>query len=542
MRSQGTDARGAPRAGRRWLAAMTIAALLCLGPGAPAGAEPWRSITIGESNTQAQWDELLAYFGAVPEEVDATVTVAQTQEAMGGIFDVSGIDSAYSSTSFICREPGSGVKVTTRNIEVVTPDLYALALVTAGVEDAELVVAAPDDAPALGMTALTGVFSTIGDAPCGAAAADPARQQLALEGLALAAGMGQGVVDADGVPRSADALLETQRTVVSERLADAPAIEAVVAEQEATAGLAFPADERARLVDLMTRLSGADLDWGGFAQGWTVARDPDGTQITLIGTGPALAAGVGGMSRAQPTETPEPSPTATVAAVSPTAITEAISSPATASPAASRATPPAASPVPAATPAASPAAGAIRQITSAKPPGSSGLPQAAAAKPATIAGTLIERDGSRLVVREIGNDRPVAYTLDGRTALVRSGRIAAPADLRPDDRVQLTVDPQSAKLLRLEADPAPIAPAAERGWTQGLGWIAALGLIAAAAVLFARRRSFPWLATRGAAGTRPIFTRPAPTPMTVATEPAVPAAPEPEVTTVRRRIWWFGRP
>ena len=534
------DGGGTTAALRRTAAVVALTALLGL-VAAPAGAEPWRSITIGESNTEAQWDELLAYFGATPEEVDATVTVADTQAAMEGIFDVTGIDSAYSSTSLICRAPGSGVQVTTRNIEVVTPDLYALALVTAGVEDAELVVAAPDDAPALGMTALTGVFATLESAPCGSAAKDPARQQLAMEGLALAAGMGQGVADEDGVPRTADALLETQRAVVSERLVDPSAIDAVVAEQEAATGIAFPSDERSQLIDLMARLSESELNWGSFAQGWTVSRNPDANRITMVGAGP-VAAGVGGMSQADAAPTVETLPTAPPEEADTTA-----------SPAAAEASPPAspvATPAAASSPEASPLAAAVRRVTDARPPTSPGLPPATGPKPVEIAGTLVERDGPRFVVRETGGDRPVAYNAAATTDVLRSGRPAAASDLLPDDRVRLTVDPQSARLLRIEAEPAPAAPAQssdERGWVKGLGWVAALGLIGAAAVLFARRRALPWLAGRGAGGTRPVFTRGASSATIVQTAPTPMVAEQGatahggEVAFQRRRTWLFGR-
>jgi uncharacterized protein YpuA (DUF1002 family) len=79
-----------------------------------------------------------------------TVTVDETARAMEGIFDTSGITSAYSSTALTCLDQGAGLEVATRNITVVPPALYAMALATAGIDDATLVVAAPADAPRRG--------------------------------------------------------------------------------------------------------------------------------------------------------------------------------------------------------------------------------------------------------------------------------------------------------------------------------------------------------------------------------------------------------
>ena len=103
-----------------------------------------KTITLGESLNDDQRQELLDYFEA-DSDVDTieTVTNADTVDAMQGIYDMAGITTAFSSTALECRELGDGLDVTTRNIQTVTPAIYAMALVTAGIGDATLVVAAP---------------------------------------------------------------------------------------------------------------------------------------------------------------------------------------------------------------------------------------------------------------------------------------------------------------------------------------------------------------------------------------------------------------
>lgn len=123
--------------------------------------DPDRVITIGERNSPEQREQLLEIFSADDNDRVITITVDQTADAMQGIFDLTGITSAYSSTALTCRELGEGLDVTTRNIQQITPGLYAMALVTAGIGDAELIVAAPDGLAAVrGQTALAGVFET----------------------------------------------------------------------------------------------------------------------------------------------------------------------------------------------------------------------------------------------------------------------------------------------------------------------------------------------------------------------------------------------
>ena len=290
---------------------LLLVALCIVGSVAPVpvlAAEPDQTITIGESNTTAQREELLAYFQAGDDDRVLDVTVAETQRAMEGLFDVSDITSAHSSTALTCRAAGTGLEVETHNIDVVPPALYAMALATAGIDDATLVVAAPDDAPAEGMTALTGVFRTWDLAPCGGASLDEGRQRLALEELALAVRIGQGLSDEDGVSAATDLLFAVQQAVIVGRPGDRAAVEGIVATQERATGVDLSAGQRDDLVDLMTRLAREAIEWGSLSRGWTLGRDEASSRVTLV----ALAVGgpTGGVG-AEPTATATAVPTAT---------------------------------------------------------------------------------------------------------------------------------------------------------------------------------------------------------------------------------------
>jgi hypothetical protein len=80
---------------------------------------------------------VLRFLDATESDQVVTVTVDETLQAMDGVFDLAGIDTAYSSTA-LTRDPvGTGITVSTRNIEVIPPELYALTLLTAGMGDVQ---------------------------------------------------------------------------------------------------------------------------------------------------------------------------------------------------------------------------------------------------------------------------------------------------------------------------------------------------------------------------------------------------------------------
>ena len=148
-------------------------------------AEKTTIISIGESNNDAQRQELLGYFGADTDAQVEIITVDDTQDAMQEVIPGFSLVTAYSSTALTCLELGEGLDVTTINITQITPAMYAMALVTAGIGDATLIVAAPASAPAQGMTALTGIFKAWDTLSCDSAQTTPKRQEFALRELAL---------------------------------------------------------------------------------------------------------------------------------------------------------------------------------------------------------------------------------------------------------------------------------------------------------------------------------------------------------------------
>lgn len=320
---------------RRLLPLLAALAIMGAAHSTPVAAtDTARTVSIGESNTEAQRAEVLDYLGADDTDQVVTISVGDTLQTMDGVFDLSGVDSAYSSTALACDSEGSGIDVMTRNIEVIPPELYALALLTAGMTDVQLSVAAPSDAPALGMTALTGVFKTWDMAECSdstsGTGSDPVRRQLALEELALIAEIGQ---EPEAVRQTTLVVLEAQREILGGEVTTDELGE-IVASRSEEAGLDLSDEDQAEIVDFLDRLSGADIEWGLFTEGWSTEYAEDGSGVVLTANEKVLApargrvatveaevsdrdvqAGVGGrtgqieVSRAPDvTETPEATP------------------------------------------------------------------------------------------------------------------------------------------------------------------------------------------------------------------------------------------
>ena len=112
-----------------------------------------------------------------------------------------------------CQPPGSGVHVHTDNITDIPAAAYANAMVTAGVSDATVTVAAPSGKPMTGETGLVGVLRAYPSCH-GGEAIPPSRLRLAYEELHVT---GELAADGAGWDHAAAAMLRATQAIVTSR-------------------------------------------------------------------------------------------------------------------------------------------------------------------------------------------------------------------------------------------------------------------------------------------------------------------------------------
>jgi uncharacterized protein YpuA (DUF1002 family) len=207
-----------------------------------------------------------------------TVQVNETYQdelaQAGGLIPAPLLGSAKEAVSSALLGPlpaGSGLTVDVNsNIQLDAPRTYANALLTAGVTDAEVRVAAPTSQPALGTTALLGLLRA---AQLSCLTISPTRRTLAIREAALSdqLALAQGRTRYSAVP----ALINTLKgTAVSRRLTTPAALAALVKDAAAAKGLALSVTQRQSLVAYLDNLvtSGTYTD--------IAARNPQFTSTT----------------------------------------------------------------------------------------------------------------------------------------------------------------------------------------------------------------------------------------------------------------------
>ncbi len=136
-----------------------LAVLVMASLGTAAYADSYKSCTsIGADLNDEQVESVYSAFGITRGSGrEIKVTNAEERQYLEGYVNESMIGTRSISCIYLnLTEAGSGMNITTSNITWCTPEMYVGALATAGITDAEIIVAAPFEVS--GTAALTGIY------------------------------------------------------------------------------------------------------------------------------------------------------------------------------------------------------------------------------------------------------------------------------------------------------------------------------------------------------------------------------------------------
>lgn len=162
----------------------------------------------------------------------------------------------YSSAKITRKEAGEGLVieiVTPDNITQVTSEMYANAMLTAGIEDATVEVAAPK--AVTGHSALVGIYKAY---EVNGEQLDPERTDVANDELEVATELADNGV---GDEKVSELLTEIKKQIAEQDPATREEVEKIVEEQLTKLQIELSPEDRQLLVDLMDRIRSLDIDF-----------------------------------------------------------------------------------------------------------------------------------------------------------------------------------------------------------------------------------------------------------------------------------------
>ena len=215
-------------------------------------------ISLGADLTADQRAEVLSLLSLTEEDLTQGDVIYVTNEEEHEYldeyldYDIIG-DTALSSSKVIIREEGYGISVTTYNISYCTTGMYQNALITAGVKDAEVYIAAP--ANISGTAALIGIMKAYESATD--EVLDEENVEAATEELVITGELAEELINSE----NAELIIAELKTLLNEiKDMDDVTIDSQIREVAESLGENLSDETVVQIREFLKKLSQLDLD------------------------------------------------------------------------------------------------------------------------------------------------------------------------------------------------------------------------------------------------------------------------------------------
>ncbi|RDU25150.1 DUF1002 domain-containing protein [Anaerosacchariphilus polymeriproducens] len=215
-------------------------------------------LALGKDLTEEQKDKVLSLMGLTDTDLKnydvVYVTNKEEYDYLGSYLDSSVIgDKALSSVLVVQREAGNGIKVTTKNISYCTTGMYRNALITAGITDADIIVAGPFKLS--GTAALVGAtkaYEEMTGENISKSNVDAATNELVVTGE-LAETVGDN-------EKAEELIAYVKQAVAANKDISKDEILEAIDEGSKTLDIELTEDDKAQIVSLMDKINQLDID------------------------------------------------------------------------------------------------------------------------------------------------------------------------------------------------------------------------------------------------------------------------------------------
>ena len=216
-------------------------------------ADAAKVVSLGANLNEDQKNQIMTLFGVKSDEVVMLeVTNQEERDYLGGLVSDEKIGKRAMSSAYVeILEDGEGISVETHKINCVTKEMYANAMVTAGIENARVVAAAPFNVS--GTAALTGIMKAFEEA-AGEELPEEAKQT-ANEEMVTTGELGDDI----GQDEAASLVQEIKERIIREKITDPEQIRKIIIDIAAELNINITQEHIDKLANLMERISKLDL-------------------------------------------------------------------------------------------------------------------------------------------------------------------------------------------------------------------------------------------------------------------------------------------
>ena len=250
---------------KKWISLLLVLAMT-LGMGINAGAASGDKpiLALGADLSAEQRTTVLGILGVSEADLANYDVIYVTNEEEHQYLDAylsSSVIGTRALSSVLIRpaDEGAGLNVTTYNISYCTIDMYTNALLTAGLEDADVYVAAPSNIS--GTSALIGAVK--GYADMTGSSVDETALETAVNELVVTGEIGDVLGDSE---TASDIVAYIKQQIIEQGVDSDADIETIIRNAMEKFDISLSDEDVAKLVELMNKISKLDIDVNALAQ------------------------------------------------------------------------------------------------------------------------------------------------------------------------------------------------------------------------------------------------------------------------------------
>lgn len=250
---------------KKWISLLLVLAMtlgMGINAGAASGDQP--ILALGADLSAEQRTTVLGILGVSEADLADYDVIYVTNEEEHQYLDAylsSSVIGTRALSSVLIRpaDEGAGLNVTTYNISYCTIDMYTNALLTAGLEDADVYVAAPSNIS--GTSALIGAVK--GYADMTGSSVDETALETAVNELVVTGEIGDVLGDSE---TASDIVAYIKQQIIEQGVDSDADIETIIRNAMEEFDISLSDEDVAKLVELMNKISKLDIDVNALAQ------------------------------------------------------------------------------------------------------------------------------------------------------------------------------------------------------------------------------------------------------------------------------------
>ncbi|WP_315107849.1 DUF1002 domain-containing protein [Clostridium intestinale] len=237
------------------ISSMALGAFVTGFTGVTAHADSFKSVTLGADLTQTQKDDMLKYFGVKKNEVNLLeVTSKEEHTYLGKVATQAQLGNRAISCSYVEPTSKGGIKVSTNNLTWVNDGMIKNALITAGIENANVVAAAPFEVS--GTAALTGILKGFENSTSGQKI-DENKKEAANEELVTTGDVAEKI----GQDDASNLMNDIKKKVIKEKPKTEEEVNKIVDNAVKDYKDKLSSEDIASIKTLMSKINNLDLDY-----------------------------------------------------------------------------------------------------------------------------------------------------------------------------------------------------------------------------------------------------------------------------------------